>query len=157
MVILREQLEELIDCHLRISDNSAERATSNFFMIWNGKRWTSGVTKMDVASLLIADVVTDPLQHAQDIFSGKNRKFAHTGTEMIISFMLLRRLSGIPSSASALRWSWIASFMFLIAWRSVLPCEIHPGSDGHDATNQPSSSFSNAILSFIAVLGSDSF
>lgn len=42
----------------------------------------------------------------------------------------------------------MAPFMFFTALFSVFPCEMHPGKEGHDATNHPSSSFASVILNF---------
>jgi hypothetical protein len=54
----------------------------------------------------------------------------------------------LKESATAARYSSIATFMFSTAAASVSPCDQQPGNAGHD-TLYPSSDFRKAILYFM--------
>lgn len=109
------------------------------------------MAQMNMAALLVSDDVAESLEGSEDFSSGEDRELTHTATSTWVSFTAPFENSGSPSAANALTWSRIASLIFRTASRSVLPCEMQPGKDGHVTTYTPSSSRSRRTRISITV------
>src|SRR5213593_3964757 len=93
-----------------------------------------------VAGGLVIDFVTEPLKRPHRVAARAGRKPAHGETSTNSS--VIGGGIGSPCFFRLARYPEIASLMFSMASTRVLPCDTHPGNDGHSATNTPSSSTS---------------
>jgi len=144
---LSKQFAELFFGQAGLANERTKRAFCQLPMIGHGQSATRSVAQDDVAAGLMVHSVTNTAECLDSVRTRTDGKAAHAGISTISSVMPLG--IGSPCFFRLSMYPWIASRMLAIASSRVLPCETHPGSAGHSATNTPSSSGSTVTRNFM--------
>ena len=102
---LGEQVDELVHREVGLPDNGSQRSSSDFLMVRDGQRASSGVAQVHVAAFLTADHIAGFLERVDDRASRDDGQLAHTETSIRVSFTAPVLKRGNPSAASDRRCS----------------------------------------------------
>src|SRR5438552_2136419 len=132
-----KKLDKLFDGETCLTDDSAESAAVEFFVIGNGGlRGRRLANQDDVTAALAIDFKANLAKRLDALCAGDDRQFAHAATSTNST-----RSSGTdsPRSRSTSSCREIASRTFTSASSRVFPWLMQPGRLGTSATIKPSS------------------
>ena len=96
---LGKQARELVEREIGLTDNGAQRSAGDFLMVGDCQWLARGMTKVDVAPVLVSDRVAGFLGCFGDSAPGDDGQPAHTETSIRVSLTAPLANSGNPSAA----------------------------------------------------------